>query len=125
MAGPATRARIQSTNLAALAAKFHKICKIFNFANPFYYPHSGHNEAAGGIVASTGFYLDDGTTEYFIDDDGVGNLRIYSLSGLTRIYLNSLAGTVDYTNGTINTRIKKSKNITEQRSDLFPNHFIR
>ena len=75
--------------------------KIFNFANPFYYPHSGHNEAAGGIVASTGFYLDDGTTEYFLDDDGSGNLRIYSLSGLTRLYLNSLAGTVDYTNGTI------------------------
>jgi hypothetical protein len=75
--------------------------KIFNFANPFYYPHSGHNEAAGGIVASTGFYLDDGTTEYFLDDDGSGNLRIYSLSGLTRLYLNSLAGTVDYANGTI------------------------
>ena len=75
--------------------------KIFNFANPFYYPHSGHNAAAGGIVASTGFYLDDGDTEYFLDDDGTGNLRIYSLSGLTRLYLNSLAGTVDYTNGTI------------------------
>ena len=75
--------------------------KIFNFANPFYSPHSGHNAAGGGIISSTGFYLDDGTTEYFLDDDGVGNLRIYSLSGLTRIYFNSFAGTVDYGNGKI------------------------
>ena len=74
---------------------------IFNFANSFYSPHSGHNASGGGIIASTGFYLDDGTTEYFLDDDGEGNLRIYSLSGLTRIYLNSLAGTVDYVNGKI------------------------
>ena len=74
---------------------------IFNFANSFYSPHSGHNAAGGGVVSSTGFYLDDGTTEYFLDDDGEGNLRIYSLSGLTRIYLNSLAGTVDYVNGKI------------------------
>ena len=74
---------------------------IFNFANSFYSPHSGHNASGGGIIASTGFYLDDGTTEYFLDDNGEGNLRIYSLSGLTRIYLNSLAGTVDYANGKI------------------------
>ena len=74
---------------------------IFNFANSFYSPHSGHNAAGGGVVSSTGFYLDDGDTEYFLDDDGEGNLRIYSLSGLTRIYLNSLSGTVDYANGKI------------------------
>jgi len=74
---------------------------IFNFANAFYSPHSGHNASGGGIISSTGFYLDNGTTEYFLDDDGEGNLRIYSLSGLTRIYLNSLAGTVDYANGKI------------------------
>ena len=73
-----------------------------NFANPFFNPHDGHNSAAGGIIASTGFGLnDDGTTEYFFDDDGSGNLRIYSLSGLTRVYFNNFAGTVDYTNGLI------------------------
>ena len=74
---------------------------ILNFANPFYNPHDGHNSAAGGIISSTGFYISGGTTEYFFDDDGSGNLRIYSLSGLTRIYFNSFAGTVDYTNGKI------------------------
>ena len=76
-----------------------------NFSNKFFNPHSGHNADAGGVIASTGFYLDnDTTTEYFFDDDGSGNLRIYSLSSLgVRTYLNSAAGTVDYANGTIST----------------------
>jgi hypothetical protein len=76
-----------------------------NFNNGFFNPHSGHNADAGGVIASTGFYLDNSTeTEYFFDDDGSGNLRIYSLSSLgVRTYLNSAAGTVDYANGTIST----------------------
>ena len=74
-----------------------------NFNNAFFNPHSGHNADAGGVIASTGFYLDNNTTtEYFFDDDGAGNLRIYSLSSAgVRTYLNSAAGTVDYVNGTI------------------------
>ena len=76
-----------------------------NFNNAFFNPHSGHNADAGGVIASTGFYLDNSTeTEYFFDDDGSGNLRIYSLSSLgVRTYLNSAAGTIDYANGTIST----------------------
>ena len=76
-----------------------------NFNNAFFNPHSGHNAAGGGVIASTGFYLDNSLeTEYFFDDDGSGNLRIYSLStGQVRTYLNSSAGTVDYVNGTIST----------------------
>jgi len=76
-----------------------------NFNNSFFNPHSGHNSDAGGVIASTGFYLDnDLTTEYFFDDDGSGNLRIYSLSAAgVRTYLNSTAGTVDYVNGLIST----------------------
>ena len=76
-----------------------------NFNNKFYNPHTGYNADAGGVIASTGFYLDnDTTTEYFFDDDGSGNLRIYSVTTAgVRTYLNSTAGTVDYTNGTIST----------------------
>jgi len=76
-----------------------------NFNNSFYNPYTGYNTAAGGVIASTGFYLDNSTeTEYFFDDDGSGNLRIYSLSTAgVRTYLNSTAGTVDYANGTIST----------------------
>ena len=73
-----------------------------NFNNQFYQPHSGHNSSAGGIVASTGFYLGGVTsTEYFFDDDGAGNLRIYYLVSGTRTYFSSAAGTVDYVNGII------------------------
>ena len=73
-----------------------------NFSNPLYYPHSGHNATAGGIIASTGFYLGSvTTTEYFFDDDGMGNLRIYYLVQGVRTYYDSTAGTVDYTNGIV------------------------
>tara|TARA_Y100001937_G_C7133720_1_gene338872 strand:+ start:1225 stop:3150 length:1926 start_codon:yes stop_codon:yes gene_type:complete len=73
---------------------------IVNFANALFNPHSGHNADAGGIIASTGFFL-GATTEYFFDDDGTGNLRIYSLVSGARVYFDSAAGTVDYTNGKV------------------------
>jgi len=73
-----------------------------NFNNKFYNPHSGHNSAGGGVIASTGFYLNGvTTTTYFFDDDGAGNLRIYSIVSGERVYLNSTAGSVDYVNGII------------------------
>ena len=75
-----------------------------NFNNKFYNPHSGHTGAGGvgGIVASTGFFLNNvTTTTYFFDDDGTGNLRVYSVVSGERVYLDSTAGTIDYTNGTI------------------------
>ena len=72
-----------------------------NFSNKFFNPHSGHNADAGGIVSSTGFFISNGTTEYFFDDDGAGNLRIYSLVAGVRVYFDSAAGTVDYENGII------------------------
>ena len=74
---------------------------VVNFNNALYNPHSGHNASSGGIIASTGFYLDGGTTEYFFDDDGSGNLRIYSLVDAARVYFNSEAGTVSYNDGKV------------------------
>jgi len=81
-----------------------------SFNNAFYNPHSGHNSSGGGIVSSTGFKISgDDTNEHFLDDDGVGNIRVYYLSGTTRIYTDSTYGTIDYTNGEI---ILTSANIT-------------
>jgi len=76
-----------------------------NYNNGFYNPYTGYNTAAGGIISSTGFYLDNSTEiEYFFDDDGSGNLRIYSLSaGGVRTYFNNTAGTVNYATGIIGT----------------------
>ena len=74
-----------------------------SFNNAFYNPHSEHNKTAGGIVSSTGFKINDdsSTNEHFLDDDGDGNIRVYYLSGTTRIYTSSTYGTIDYTTGEI------------------------
>ena len=72
-----------------------------NFNNALYNPHSGHNADAGGIIASTGFFIASASTEYFFDDDGKGNLRIYYIVSGVRTYYDIEAGTVDYVNGII------------------------
>ena len=72
------------------------------FNNAFYNPHSAHNASAGGILSSSGFKINgDTTNEYFLDDDGAGNVRLYYLVGQTRTYTNNTQGTIDYTNGTV------------------------
>ena len=75
---------------------------INTFGNGFYNPTSGYNASQGGITVSTGFYsVGDATNIHYFDDDGKGNLREYYLSGATRIYVNSNAGTVNYSTGLI------------------------
>ena len=69
-----------------------------NFNNGFYHPVDGYQNT---IIASTGFYINGGTTEYFFDDDGSGNLRIYSIAVGVRTYYSITAGTIDYANGLI------------------------
>ena len=82
-----------------------------SYNNAFYNPHSGHNSSGGGVVSSTGFKInnDDSTNEHFLDDDGAGNIRVYYLSGTTRIYTSTTFGTIDYATGEI---ILTSANIT-------------
>ena len=82
-----------------------------SFNNAFYNPHTEHNKSGGGIISSTGFKInnDDSTNEHFLDDDGAGNLRVYYLSGTTRIYTSSTFGTVNYTTGQV---VLTSANIT-------------
>ena len=74
-----------------------------SFNNAFYNPHSGHNSTGGGVVTSTGFKInnDSSTNEHFLDDDGAGIIRVYYLSGTTRIYTSSTFGTIDYDTGEI------------------------
>ena len=73
----------------------------FGSGNSFYSPHVGHNAHGGGITTTTGFLVSGDSDTCYFDDDGEGNLRRYSLSGSTRVYTDSQAGTVDYTNGKI------------------------
>jgi len=93
-----------------------------SFDNAFFHPHDGHNSAAGGIIASTGFLIDGASTEYFFDDDGSGNLRIYYLVAGVRTYYDALAGTVDYDNGEIKinpVKITSVSNVDDASSTKF------
>ena len=65
-----------------------------NFNNAIFHPHDGHNS----VLESTGFNLSgQGTTEYFVEDDGSGNVRLTTFVGNTKTIVNSNQGTIDYT----------------------------
>ncbi len=72
------------------------------YRNAIYNPHSGHNSSSGGIIQTTGFKISGNSdTVYFLDDDGAGNLRRYSLVGGVRTYANNTQGTIDYNSGAL------------------------
>jgi len=72
------------------------------FNNALYNPHSGHNASGGGVLTSSGFKISgDATNEYFLDEDGAGNVRLYYLVGTTRTYSNSSQGTINYATGVV------------------------
>jgi len=80
------------------------------FNNGIHNPHPGHS----GAVASTSFTFQNQTC--FLDDDGNGILRIYYLdSQNNKTYLNTSAGTVNYSSGlvTIKSVIIASSNTIE------------
>jgi len=71
------------------------------FDNELFHPIDGYTS----IVESSGFgYFDPLTSSTqicYLDDDGSGNMRIYKLVNQDKIYINSSAGTIDYTTGKI------------------------
>mgnify|MGYP001174789367 CR=1 FL=1 len=71
------------------------------FNNAIYNPHTGH-QSSTGVVQSTGFQLDSNTDrEYFFNDDGAGNIRLYYLVSGIKTYENNNWGTVNYATGEI------------------------
>ena len=73
-----------------------------NFSNALYNPHSGHNSSSNGILQSTGFKIDGDTdNEYFLNDDGEGNVRLYYISGGVNVYTNNTLGTITYSTGKV------------------------
>ena len=94
-----TTVRMQKTFTPTLNAATKYELK---FSNQLYHPHAGHNSMMGGITSSTGFNISGQSGEFFIDDDGNGNIRAYSLvGGTTRTYLDTSIGSIDYTTGLI------------------------
>ena len=78
-----------------------------SFSNKLYHPYSGYaadttGTTAGGILSSTGFTITGDANTYYLEDDGVGVVNAYYISGAAKIYLTSGAvGTIDYTTGDI------------------------
>jgi len=69
-----------------------------NLVNPIY--SEGVAEEA---VLSTGFYIPDDDNVYYIDDDGLGNLRMfYYVAATIKTVVKNNIGTVDYQKGLIN-----------------------
>jgi len=90
------------------------------FRNSLYNPVSGYNASQGGILESSGFKINGDTTNvYYLDDDGVGNIRRYRLLNGVRTYANNTQGTINYSTGQItltSLNITNVENIRNQTS---------
>lgn len=79
---------------------------LLNIVNPIYTTGLAQNN-----IYTTGFFVAGrGETIHYLDDDGVGNMRLYYIgSSAEKIIVNPSIGTVDYAAGIINI---KNLNIT-------------
>jgi len=67
------------------------------FRNAIYSPHSGHES----VLSSTGFKISGNNNEMFLDDDGIGNVRVYYLVSGIKTIQNATQGTIDYSSGQV------------------------
>ena len=58
-------------------------------------------DAAAKQLSSTGFIENSQLATLYLDDDGAGVVRTYYLTGSTRTYIDTTAGTIDYDTGEI------------------------
>jgi len=81
-----------------------------NIVNPIY-----NEKVPEEAFTSTGFYIDNTNIVYYLDDDGIGNIRLYSVIANTgtKVFKNLSIGTIDYENGTITVRGLRITNLLE------------
>ena len=82
------------------------------FRNAIYNPHSGHE----AVLSSTGFKISGNTNEMFLDDDGIGNVRVYYLVSGIKTVQNDKQGTIDYATGQITLNSLSVASISNIRS---------
>ena len=75
-----------------------------SFSNALHDP-----DAAEKQLSSTGFIISGNENTLYLDDDGAGVVRTYYLTGSTKTYVDTTAGTIDYSTGEI---VLTSVNIT-------------
>lgn len=81
-----------------------------NIVNPIY--NEGVPEEAFG---STGFYIDNTDIVHYLDDDGLGTIRVYRVTNGTgeKVIVKSNVGTIDYNNGLVKISGLKITNLLE------------
>jgi hypothetical protein len=71
---------------------------LLNIVNPIYTTGLPQN-----VIYTTGFFISGSDVIHYLDDDGVGNMRLYYIgSSAEKIIVNPAIGTVDYAAGIIN-----------------------
>ena len=71
---------------------------VLNLINPI----SQDGGKQGEVFASTGFYVPNSTRIHYLDDDAIGNIRLYYLnSNLDKVVVNATQGTIDYEKGLV------------------------
>lgn len=81
-----------------------------NLVNPIY-----NEKVPEEAFKSTGFYIDNSDTIYYLDDDGAGNVRLYSMIESTgaKAFKNLSIGRINYSTGSIVVRGLKITNLVE------------
>lgn len=73
---------------------------ILNIINPIYTTGLAQN-----VIYTTGFFIFGSDVVHYLDDDGVGNMRLYYVGpSAEKIIVNPSIGTVDYAAGIINIK---------------------
>jgi len=81
------------------------------FRNAIYNPHSGHDS----VLSSTGFKINGNNNEMFLDDDGMGNVRVYYLVSGIKTIQNATQGTIDYATGQVTLNSLSVSSISDIR----------
>lgn len=73
---------------------------ILNIVNPIYTTGLAENS-----IYTTGLFIFGSDTVHYLDDDGIGNMRLYYIGpSAEKIIVDPSIGTVDYANGIINIK---------------------
>lgn len=95
---------------------------VVDFDNELYHPIDGYSS----ILTSTVFGFQDSTSnstikpnvDAYLDDDGLGNIRVYKLLNGTKVYLNNSIGTIDYNTGKISLLNFVPQYLKEQQTTI-------
>ena len=68
-------------------------------------PISQDGGKQGDVFSTTGFYIPNSNRVHFLDDDAIGNIRLYYIGeDQTKVIVNPAIGDIDYENGNVTVR---------------------